>query len=165
MLDDYGLVALQAEGDIPMTAGALVVDIEREYGQAYEVLDLVNAERAKEGLSPLAMDRDLLETAMQRAVEISYYFSHERPDGTDCWTAFPAGKRTVGENIAMMQPDPEWVMGSWMNSAGHRANILHPDFTAIGIGCVYVGEAVSLTGFSASVTGRQQALPVRVMGR
>lgn len=141
MLDDYGLVALQAEGDIPMTAGALVVDIEREYGQAYEVLDLVNAERAKEGLSPLAMDRDLLETAMQRAVEISYYFSHERPDGTDCWTAFPAGKRTVGENIAMMQPDPEWVMGSWMNSAGHRANILHPDFTAIGIGCVYVGEA------------------------
>lgn len=139
--DEYGVIALLAESGIPMTADALVVDVEQEYGQAYEVLDLVNAERAKEGLSPLAMDRGLLEAAMQRAVEISYYFSHERPDGTDCWTAFPEGKETVGENIAMMQPGPDWVMNSWMNSSGHRANILDPDFTTIGIGCVYVGEA------------------------
>ena len=91
--DEYGVIALLAESGIPMTADALVVDVEQEYGQAYEVLDLVNAERAKEGLSPLAMDRGLLEAAMQRAVEISYYFSHERPDGTDCWTASPKGKR------------------------------------------------------------------------
>lgn len=139
--DEYGVIALLAESGIPMTADALVVDVEQEYGQAYEVLDLVNAERAKEGIRPLVMDRGLLEAAMQRAVEISYYFSHERPDGTDCWTVFPEGKETVGENIAMMQPGPDWVMNSWMNSSGHRANILDPDFTTIGIGCVYVGEA------------------------
>lgn len=139
--DGCGLVDLQAASEIPMTAGALVVDVEREYEQAYEVLDLVNAERAKEGLGALSMDRELLEAAMQRAIELSYYFSHERPDGTDCWTAFPEGKGTVGENVAMMQSDPEWVVDSWMNSTGHRANILYSGFTTIGIGCVYVGEA------------------------
>jgi len=63
--DEYGVIALLAESGIPMTADALVVDVEQEYGQAYEVLDLVNAERAKEGLSPLAMDRGLLEAAIE----------------------------------------------------------------------------------------------------
>lgn len=59
--DEYGVIALLAESGIPMTADALVVDVEQEYGQAYEVLDLVNAERAKEGIRPLVMDRGLLE--------------------------------------------------------------------------------------------------------
>ena len=92
--DEYGVIALLAESGIPMTADALVVDVEQEYGQAYEVLDLVNAERAKEGLSPLAMDRGLLEAAMQRAVEISYYFSHERPDGTSLLETYRSAERS-----------------------------------------------------------------------
>ncbi|MCR2029238.1 CAP domain-containing protein [Adlercreutzia muris] len=124
----------------PMT-DALVVNVFRDYGQAYEVLALVNAERRAAGEAPLAMDQELLEAAMVRSVELSYYFDHTRPDGTDCWTAFPDTKGIVGENIAMMQSGPYQVMNSWMNSPGHRANILDSDFTTIGIGCVYVGNA------------------------
>lgn len=79
----------------PMT-DALVVDVDRDYRQANQVLDLVNAERKAAGEAPLAMDKDLLEAAMGRAAEISCYFSHTRPDGTSCWTAFPDTKNAVG---------------------------------------------------------------------
>ena len=107
---------------------------------AYEqqVLDLVNAERAKVGLAPLSWDAsNLAPGAAVRAQEIVGYFSHTRPDGTSCFTAIRNPGR-VGENIAAGQRTPQAVMNSWMNSSGHRANILNAGYTKIGVGYVYV---------------------------
>ncbi len=71
-----------------------------------------------------------------RAVELNQVFSHYRPDGTLCFTALDEQNVTyygAGENIAAGQDDPQEVMTAWMNSEGHRSNILG-NFTAIGVG-------------------------------
>ena len=105
------------------------------YKNAFKVLNLVNKERRKTGLPNLAMDQSLLETAMLRGFENIVYWSHTRPNGTDCFTA---NNKMFGENIASWQETPEDVMDSWMSSPGHRENILSSSFKSIGIGCVYV---------------------------
>ena len=69
-----------------------------------------------------------------RAKELVSLFSHSRPDGSDYTTVLPSGLNAWGENVAMGQTSPEKVMESWMNSSGHRANILSSDFTLIGVG-------------------------------
>lgn len=112
------------------------------YGQAFTVLELVNKERAAAGLAPLQMDTHLLDTAMLRAAELTLNFSHYRPNGWDCYSAFPAGSWSYGENIGKGQDTAATVMHDWMASAGHRASILNPDFHTIGIGCVKAGNAV-----------------------
>lgn len=125
---------LQKRADGSYVSGVLVnVTAEENYKYAFEVLKLVNNERTKRGLSPLKMDTSLLETAMMRAFETVLYWGHIRPGGDDCFTA---DQLMMGENIACGQPSPESVMNSWMNSSGHRANILSAYFTTIGIGCV-----------------------------
>ncbi len=102
-----------------------------------QVLDICNAERIKIGLAPLSWDpSNLAPGAAVRAQEITTYFSHTRPDGSSCFTAVKNPGR-VGENIAAGQASPQAVMNSWMNSQGHRANILNPGFAKIGIGHVY----------------------------
>ncbi|MCC8026115.1 MAG: CAP domain-containing protein [Clostridium sp.] len=106
-----------------------------EYGEA--VAELVNAERAKAGLSPLTVDAGVGEAAQVRAEEIRKAFSHTRPDGSSFSTILAQmgiTYRGVGENIAYGQNSPESVMESWMNSSGHRANILNKDYTTIGVG-------------------------------
>ena len=102
--------------------------------QVSEVLDLVNAERAKNGLAPLTLDTELTSNANVRAKEIVEVFSHTRPNGESCFTAVTVDWMSVGENIAMGYPTPEAVMNGWMNSDGHRKNILNGGFTKIGIG-------------------------------
>lgn len=66
-------------------------------------------------------------------------FSHTRPDGSDCFTAVNGEYGMMGENIAAGQPTPEAVMIDWMNSQGHRENILTPEYNVIGISC-YLDE-------------------------
>ncbi len=110
--------------------------------QAGEVLDLVNAERAKNGLSPLVLDPELASNANVRAKEIVEQFSHTRPNGESCDTAVTVNWSYIGENIAMGYPTPEAVMNGWMNSDGHRKNILNGDFTKIGIGVCSSGGAM-----------------------
>lgn len=105
------------------------------YSHAYEVLNIVNQRRREAGAPDLVMDSSLLETAMQRAMESSVLFSHTRPDGSSCMDLNPL---MYGENIAYGSSTPENVMISWMNSDGHRQNILNPGYTTIGIGCVAV---------------------------
>ena len=101
------------------------------------VLDLVNIERGKEGLSPLEWDGPNLGAGADvRAVEISTNFSHTRPDGRSCFTAI-TNPGAVGENIAAGYRSPEAVVEGWMNSPGHRANILDPDFKKLGVGYYY----------------------------
>ncbi|WP_255882191.1 MULTISPECIES: leucine-rich repeat protein [unclassified Ruminococcus] len=105
---------------------------------ASEVISLVNAERSKVELSPLTQRSDVTEVAQIRAEEISRVFSHTRPNGSDCFTLIEENNiqwRTVGENIAAGQSTPQEVMNSWMNSQGHRENILNPEFNGIGVAC------------------------------
>lgn len=105
------------------------------YSQAFAVLTQVNAERKKYGLPALTMDKNLLEAAMQRAMETTLYWSHTRPSGMDCFTVSSA---MSGENIAAGQATAKSVMSSWMNSPGHRSNILGSSYASIGVGCVQV---------------------------
>lgn len=104
---------------------------------ASRVVELVNAERAKAGLSPLSIHTQTVGAAQTRAKEIETSFSHTRPNGSSFSTALTAAGvsfRASGENIAYGQKSPEQVMESWMNSSGHRANILNANFTSIGVG-------------------------------
>lgn len=104
---------------------------------AEAVASLVNAARQDAGLSELELDADLCAAAQARAQEIAQNFSHTRPDGSSCFTIleeFGISYRAAGENIAMGQRTPEEVMDGWMNSSGHRANILNGTFTSIGVG-------------------------------
>lgn len=109
-----------------------------------DMLKQVNAQRAKNGKSALTLNQSLCASARVRASEIAKdgCFSHTRPDGSGCFTAISGvSYRTAGENIAM----GTWgyygvdeIMDGWMNSEGHRANILNGDFSEVGFGCVVV---------------------------
>ena len=103
---------------------------------AQEVIRLTNIERAKEGEAPLQYHAGLQKAAMLRAKEISIKFSHDRPDGTDSSTAlYENGVGcSDGENIARGYTSPEAVVQGWMNSLGHKAAILSPTATHIGVG-------------------------------
>ncbi|MBO5033886.1 MAG: hypothetical protein J6D08_18770 [Lachnospiraceae bacterium] len=102
-----------------------------------QVVALVNAERAKAGLNALTLDTEIASAALVRAKETEISFSHTRPDGRHFSTALSdigINFRGAGENIAWGQRSPEQVMNGWMNSEGHRANILNPNYTKIGVG-------------------------------
>lgn len=108
---------------------------------AYEqrVVDLVNAERAKAGLKPLAANLQLARIARLKAEDMrdKNYFSHESPTYGSFFNMlgqFGISYRTAGENIAAGYSTPEAVVAAWMNSPGHRSNILNANFTAIGVG-------------------------------
>lgn len=101
---------------------------------AGQVLQLVNAERAKVGARPLQLSRDLQDAAAIRAEEITRHFAHERPDGSSCFTLLRNRNRTLGENIAAGNATPGEVVDQWMHSPGHRANILNKDFKELGVG-------------------------------
>ena len=105
---------------------------DESYSEAFSVLTLVNQERSKNGLKPLVMNQSLMDTAMLRAAECAVCFSHTRPNGSTCMTA---NTLMSGENIAFNQMNADDVMNSWMNSTGHRENILSGDYTTIGVGC------------------------------
>lgn len=102
-----------------------------------QVVQLVNAERAKEGLAPLTLNVKVSAAAQVRAKEIVTSFSHTRPNGSSFATALKEQNisyRRAGENIAWGQKSPEEVVNAWMNSSGHRANIMNENFTSIGVG-------------------------------
>lgn len=104
---------------------------------ASEVVRLVNVEREKAGLNPLTADSTIQKAAYVRSMEQKQLFSHTRPNGSSCFTALDeegVSYRGAGENIAMGQKTPADVMKAWMNSDGHRANILNKNFTHIGVG-------------------------------
>lgn len=104
-----------------------------------EILALVNKERAKNGLNPLAIDWQVSRVAQYKSDDMANnnYFSHTSPSyGTpfQMLKSFNVKYRTAGENIAKGQKTPEAVMTAWMNSEGHRANILNPNYTHLGVG-------------------------------
>lgn len=108
---------------------------------ASQVAALVNAVRAQHGLAALTVDTKVQRAAQVRAAETAQSFSHTRPNGSSFSTALTeAGVtyRTAGENIAYGQSTPQAVVDAWMNSSGHRANILSSSYTTIGVGYTVV---------------------------
>ncbi len=104
-----------------------------------EVADLVNEIRAEYGLNPLTLNSELSAVARTKSEDMrdNHYFSHTSPtygSPFDMMKSFGISYRTAGENIAMGQRTPEEVVNAWMNSEGHRANILNASFTEIGVG-------------------------------
>lgn len=100
------------------------------------LFELVNAEREKNGISPLTYDHALEECAAVRSKEISVTFSHTRPSGQSCFTVLDEKGYSysyAGENLAYGQTTPEEVFSAWMNSEGHRKNILSPNYTNVGM--------------------------------
>ncbi len=103
---------------------------------AEQVIILVNEERSRAGLAPLIADTQLSADALVRAKETAEVFDHIRPDGSNFDTAVSIEWQTVGENIAWGQASPETVMKTWMDSPGHRQNILSSSYSKIGVGVV-----------------------------
>lgn len=111
-----------------------------EFNEAYadEVIRLVNIEREKYGLPTLAKNADATQAAEIRSKEITQLFSHTRPDGTSFFSIaneLGFSYKSIGENIAYGYSSPEAVVKGWMNSKGHRENILSSSFNGIGVGC------------------------------
>lgn len=133
---------IYTKGYSKSTAKTITVNVtepESSSSMTDEVIELINKERKKAGLSPLTADNALNDVAALRAAELTKKFDHTRPDGSSCFTAIKdAGIKyfTAAENIARGQKSAESVVKSWMNSPGHRANILNGDVTKIGVGYV-----------------------------
>ncbi|WP_404441970.1 CAP domain-containing protein [Sutcliffiella horikoshii] len=120
------------------TAGA-VSEFEKK------VVELTNAEREKQGLAPLELDEELSKVAKDKSKDMQQnnYFSHNSPthgSPFDMMKKYGIQYNTAGENIAQGQQSPEEVVNAWMNSEGHRANIMNENFTHIGVGHVEEGN-------------------------
>ncbi len=115
-----------------------------------EVIQLVNEAREKEGLHPLKLNDRLMVVAEAKSQDMvdENYFSHTSPvygGMRDLFKAFDVNYRWAGENIATGQRTSESVVKAWMDSPGHRANILHPDFNQMGVGAVAGGHYGGIT--------------------
>ena len=132
--------------------------------QEWEVLRITNAERMNAGIDPLTMFSLVQDAADTRAPELIESFSHTRPDGTSCYTALDEAGIVycaAGENIAAGYGTPAAVMNGWMNSDGHRANILNANYKHVGVGYFYSQASqygaywvqLFCTGWSCEYTG------------
>lgn len=130
----------EAPTELPTNSCNSIYDANTEkdcYTLSYKVFEIVNQERIKAGVKPLKFNNDMYKAAMVRAKECDESFSHDRPNGTSCFTALKeAGVKyfSAGENIAMGYRTPADVMKGWMDSEGHRNNILNPNFTDFACG-------------------------------
>ncbi|MFG2143354.1 CAP domain-containing protein [Streptomyces sp. NPDC048696] len=134
-------------GDVYWTAlWARPLSAEGLRGTVAEVVALTNGHRATAGLRPLADDTRLASAAQAYSTDMAErgFYSHTSPEGLEPWDrarAAGAAHRGIGENIACGQRTAAEVVEGWMNSPGHRANILKPDFTHIGVGFAGGGRA------------------------
>ena len=131
---------------LSVEAGLTLGDYSHEYEQ--EVFEYTNKERAKAGLEPFVWSRYQTENAQIRAKELSTHFSHDRLNGEPTiWENIAISGNTMcvyydenGQRVLFRDTgDPKHVVQVWMNSEGHRANILNPNATSMAVGC-YVAE-------------------------
>ncbi len=123
-------------GDPPPAGSSMTAT---EYSLAQQVLALTNQERTAVGLSALAWDDTAAEVAFLHSLDMDVrsFFAHDNPDGETPWDRMRSAGITfsyAGENIAYGYPNAAAVMDGWMNSQGHRENILRPQFTRLGVG-------------------------------
>ncbi|OKP93553.1 CAP domain-containing protein [Paenibacillus sp. P46E] len=121
------------------TPAPIVADTSGTAAFTQQIVTLVNKERAAAGLSPVAALASLNKVAAAKATDMrsNNYFSHTSPtygSPFDMMSSFGVTYQYAGENIAMGQRTPQEVMTAWMNSTGHRANILSANFNYIGVG-------------------------------
>lgn len=107
-----------------------------------KILELMNQKRTEAGLKPLVLDNTLLQIARYKSNHMIQfgYFDHTTPEGKN-WTswldAINYQYTTTGENIAYNNYDPVELFNQWWNSSGHRANMMNPSYTKVGIGVIY----------------------------
>lgn len=135
------LLLIVSACDTPPTAVAQA-DCTDTTGQ--QVTALINAERHAAGLSPLTVDLRVVDAARRHSTDMATHdvFGHTGSDGSNAGARVRAAGYDwsfVAENVAAGQSGSEAVVGAWMNSPGHRANILHPNARHLGIGYVYEG--------------------------
>lgn len=125
----------------------LIVPLKSETDKGIEnqVLSLVNSERSKQGKQALTLNWELSRVAKVKSQDMATnrYFSHQSPtygSPFNMMQNFGIQYRTAGENIAYGQTTPDQVMRDWMNSSGHRANILSSSYTQLGVGYVSDGH-------------------------
>lgn len=138
-----GVVGEAAVADAPGAAGGARSGSVEYSRQEWQVLAIVNRNRMAEGLEPMTMFSGIQNACNVRVEELTGYFSHERPNGSMCFTALDeAGVpyTSAGENIAAGQTSPKEVMNAWMNSPGHRSNIMGGT-RHIGVGYKYTGSS------------------------
>lgn len=115
---------------------------------AQESFALQNDLRAQNGVPALSWSEELYESAKVRVAEIVQQFSHTRPDGSSCFTAFTGKWRNMGENIAYGQRSAQQVTQGWFNSEGHRKNMLRSNFNNAAVACYeYRGQIYWVTLF------------------
>ena len=116
-----------------------------EYRDKIErIVELVNEERAKDGVAPVTLNETLTDAAMLRAEEITEQFSHTRPDNTSCFTVlkdYNIGYYACAENIAAGNSTADATMNQWVNSSGHYNNLMNATYTEIGVGVVYAPDS------------------------
>ena len=123
----------------PVIAEPTDEDIEVNLAEARALLILVNEARAAEGLNSLVLNTELNKAALSHSIDMNVndYFDHEGLNGSRFWERAKDAGYTgspVGENIALGQRDTEAVHNAWMNSDGHRRNILNSSITEMGLG-------------------------------
>lgn len=132
--------AIREENNLLISSAALSYENPELAEYAKQVAILVNRERSSYGLQPVKYSPLLSDAANVRSSELRKNFSHTRRNGTSCFTVlkeFDISYFSAAENIAYGQRNPEIVMNAWMNSSGHRANILSKNVEYIGVGVVY----------------------------
>lgn len=110
----------------------------------WHILKGTNYQRLANGLEPLSMSAVMQNAADIRSQELAALFDHTRPNGSDCFSILHEKGipySLSGENIAAGLPDPYWTINGWMNSEGHRNNILNADFSHLGAGYNYNGDS------------------------
>jgi len=138
-----GVLALSGMIGVPIFTQAATftqeedaIEVTQQTTNADEVVKLVNQQRTEAGLKAFTADKNLIAAAQVRATEIEKNFSHTRLNGSSFSTALRdngVSYRGAGENIAGGQKTPAEVMKGWLNSTGHKANILNKNFTRIGV--------------------------------
>lgn len=131
--------------DMIYVGDKIIISENEQQAVEEQVTSLVNKERAKAGLAPLTIDWELARVAKYKSQDMhdKKYFSHTSPtygSPFDMMKNFGISYKSAGENIAQGQRSATQVMDAWMNSSGHRANIMDAKFTHIGVGYVEDGN-------------------------
>lgn len=142
-LEDPDMIYPGDEIYVPLYEKKYEKEPDKKEGQSIEkeVIDLTNQERSKNGLAPLAYNGDLCNVARAKSQDMidNNYFDHTSPtygSPFDMMKSFNIDYSAAGENIAKGQRSAQEVVTGWMNSEGHRKNILNSDYNQIGVGCV-----------------------------
>ena len=131
-----GQLSFSFAADAEPEGDNLYVLVNADYERAFEVISSINSERSKRGLSSLTPDETLMDAALIRAAENILYFEHARPNGRS-WDS--VNSKVMGENLGRGTSSTSEIMRLWMNSPGHRENIIRSSFRSVGVACIESG--------------------------